>query len=45
MPNAARSAIGTASVWQARQPVYTRAVGRWRGYAQFVPELLRFADE
>ena len=45
MSNAARSVIGTASVWQARQPVYTRAIGRWRGYAQFVPELLRFADD
>jgi len=42
--NAARHAIGTASVWQARQPVYTRAIGRWREYAEFVPELLRFAD-
>ncbi len=45
VPNATRSAIGTASVWQARQPVYTRAIGRWRGYAEFVPELLRFADD
>ncbi len=44
VPNATRHAIGTASVWQARQPVYTRAVGRWREYAEFVPELLRFAD-
>lgn len=44
VPNATRHAIGTASVWQARQPVYTRAIGRWREYAQFVPELLRFAD-
>ena len=44
-PNAVRGAIGTASVWQARQPVYTRAIGRWRGYAPFVPELLRFADQ
>jgi hypothetical protein len=24
--------------------VYTRAIGRWRGYAEFLPELLRFAD-
>jgi tetratricopeptide (TPR) repeat protein len=31
--------ISTASVWQARQPVYTHAVGRWRRYAEFVPEL------
>ena len=44
-PRSARHAIGTASVWQARQPVYTRAVGRWHGYAPFVPELLRFADD
>lgn len=43
--NASRSAIGTASVWQVRQPVYTRAIGRWRGYAEFIPELLRFADD
>ncbi len=45
VPNAVRSVIGTASVWQARQPVYTRAIGRWRGYAEHVPELLRFADD
>ncbi len=45
MPKATRHAIGTASVWQARQPVYTRAIGRWRNYAQFVPELLHFADD
>ncbi len=35
----AASAIATASVWQARQPLYTRSVGRWRRYAPFVPEL------
>lgn len=45
VPTAVHGAIGTASVWQARQPVYTRAIGRWRGYAPFVPELLRFADQ
>ena len=45
VPKVERSAIGTASVWQARQPVYTRAIGRWRGYAEHVPELLRFTDE
>jgi tetratricopeptide (TPR) repeat protein len=44
-PEARRHAIGTASVWQARQPVYTRAIGRWRAYAPFVPELLKFADD
>jgi len=35
--------IVSASVWQARQPVYARSVGRWRRYAPFVPELDRFA--
>jgi tetratricopeptide (TPR) repeat protein len=29
----------TASVWQARQPVYARSVGRWKNYAPYVPEL------
>lgn len=32
-------AIVTASVWQARQPVHSRSVGRWRNYAPFLPEL------
>lgn len=36
--------INTASLWQARQPVYTRSVGRWRNYAGFIPELLSFPD-
>ncbi len=31
--------LTTASVWQARQPVYTRSVGRWRDYAPFIPQL------
>ena len=37
--------ISTASAWQARQPVHTRSVGRWRAYAEFVPELLGFPDD
>ena len=37
--------INTASVWQARQPIYTRSVERWRAYAPYVPELeLLFPD-
>ena len=36
--------IATASLWQARQPVYTRSMGRWRAYAQAVPELGMFPD-
>ena len=31
--------ITTASVWQARQPIHGNAVGRWRRYADFLPEL------
>jgi tetratricopeptide (TPR) repeat protein len=34
--------VQSASVWQARQPVYTSSVGRWRNYAPYVPELERF---
>lgn len=37
-------AISTASVWQARQPVYTRSVDRWRHYATLFPELLRLPE-
>jgi tetratricopeptide (TPR) repeat protein len=29
-----RRAVGTASVWQVRQPLYRHAVGRWRRYAR-----------
>ncbi len=37
--------ITTASVWQVRQPLHTRSIGRWRHYAAFVPELAQlFAD-
>lgn len=36
--------ISTASLWQARQPVYTRSIGRWRNYAAYVAELMQFSD-
>lgn len=36
--------IGSASLWQARQPVHTRSRGRWTRYASLVPELSRFPD-
>jgi predicted Zn-dependent protease len=40
------ASINTASVWQARQPVYARSTGRWRNYAACLPELLDFrADD
>jgi tetratricopeptide (TPR) repeat protein len=38
------TAISTASTWQARQPVYARSVERWRSYAPYIPELLRFPE-
>ncbi len=34
------TSIGTASLWQARQDIYTRSIGRWQRYAQLLPELL-----
>lgn len=34
--------IGSASLWQARQPIYARSVDRWKNYARFLPELLGF---
>lgn len=42
MPSTPISGIATASLWQARQPVNTRSVGRWQRYSQVLPELLRF---
>ena len=35
-----RRAVATASNWQVRQPLYRRAVGRWRRYAPCLPELV-----
>lgn len=34
-------ALSTASLWQARQPVYRSSVERWRRYAPYLPELER----
>ncbi|HEY6985426.1 MAG TPA: sulfotransferase, partial [Rhodanobacteraceae bacterium] len=34
--------ISTSSLWQVRQPVYTRSIWRWRAYAPHVPELMQF---
>lgn len=36
--------VQSASVWQARQPVYSSSVGRWKHYAPYVPELERFGS-
>ncbi|HET6804837.1 MAG TPA: sulfotransferase [Frateuria sp.] len=39
------SSISTASLWQARQPIHTRSVGRWRDYVAYVPELGSLPDD
>ena len=36
------SSISTASLWQARQPVHSRSVDRWKHYVREMPELLQF---
>lgn len=38
------TSISTASAWQARQPMHVRSIGRWRNYADLVPELLQFPE-
>lgn len=37
-------AIATASVWQARQGVYSSSVGRWKNYAALLPEMEKLGD-
>jgi len=36
---ASEGAIASSSLWQAKQPVYTSSVGRWRAYAPYLTEL------
>jgi tetratricopeptide (TPR) repeat protein len=36
------AAITSASMWQARQPIYRSSVGRWKNYLAYVPEIERF---
>lgn len=35
--------VSTSSLWQVRQPVYARSVGRWRAYAAHVLEVMSFS--
>jgi hypothetical protein len=37
--------IKTASVWQARQPIYRTSVERWRRYEPWLGELRELAPE
>lgn len=39
------TAIATASVWQARQPVHADSLDRWKQYAELLPELVRTFPE
>lgn len=39
-----RQPIRTASAWQARQPVYTHSVARWRRYFSLLPELAQLPE-
>jgi hypothetical protein len=32
-------AVKTASVWQVREPLYTRSSGRWRNYGRHLEPL------
>jgi hypothetical protein len=35
----------TSSVWQVRQPIYTRSVGRWKHYEKHLGPLLAALGE
>ena len=37
-PRAQRPRVRTASLWQARQPIYTTSVARWRRYEPWLGE-------
>ncbi|QPC41803.1 sulfotransferase [Kaustia mangrovi] len=37
--------IDTASVWQARQPINTRSIGKWKRYERHLGPLLQLAGE
>ncbi len=37
--------ITTASVWQARQPIHSRSIGRWRNYRDVIPELSKSFEQ
>ena len=41
-PAESNASISTASLWQARQPVYSGSVDRWKHFVHEVPELLQF---
>jgi hypothetical protein len=40
-PESNQRLVRTASVWQARQPVYSTSVERWRRYEPWLGELVQ----
>jgi hypothetical protein len=44
-PEHNRDRVRTASVWQARQPIYRRSVERWRNYEPWLGELRQLVPE
>ncbi len=41
--NDRRRVISTASIWQARQPIYTTSVAKYKRYIKWIPELEVFS--
>jgi tetratricopeptide (TPR) repeat protein len=44
-PEKNRRSVKTASLWQARQPIYRTSVDRWRNYEPWLGELRELLDE
>lgn len=44
-PEANRRSVTTPSMWQARQPVYSSSVGRWRNYQPWLGEFRALLPE
>ena len=44
-PESNPGTIATASAWQARQPIYTHSVGRWRHYAAHLQGLRQALED
>lgn len=38
------SPVTTASLWQVRQPIHSKSVGRWQHYAPYLPDLTRLSE-
>ena len=38
--HSSRTVVKTASVWQVRQPLYTRSSGRWKNYERHLRPLI-----